>query len=136
MISRLENERSYLDAFARRGVGRAVWVIKRGMRGEARASVVLGVVALQQDCFVTFQSREIVPAMCRVVGEAVGFAHPLAIDQITGHDILRTQAAGVAQRERRTFDRAANRAPDVYFGEAILERDRLPPAEHRGRGAA
>src|SRR5215469_15372439 len=79
LISPPENERSYLDAFARRGVRRAVRVIKRGMRGEARASVVLGVVALQQDCFVTFQSREIVPAMCRVVSEAVGFAHPPAI---------------------------------------------------------
>src|SRR6266851_6423530 len=121
LISRPEDQRTDFDAFARRRVRRAVWVIKRGMRSEARASVVLGVVALQQDCFVTFQSREIVPAMFRVVGEAVGFAHPLAIDQITGHDILRTQAAGIAQRERRTFDRAANRTPDVDLGETILE---------------
>src|ERR1700730_6135184 len=59
--------------------------------------------------------------MPRVMEETIDFAHTVAIDQIDRHDILCPQAAGVAQRERRTFDRAANRAPDVDFGEAILE---------------
>src|SRR5229473_5404326 len=76
--------------------------------------------------------------MLRVVEEAVDFAHTLAIDQINRHDILCRQAAGVAQRERRTFDRAANRAPDVDFGEAILEqaisflRQKIADAARRG----
>src|SRR5216684_4207794 len=76
--------------------------------------------------------------MLRVVEETVDFAHTLAIDQINRHDILCPQAAGVAQRERRTFDRTANRAPDVNFGEAILEqatsflRQKIADAVRRG----
>src|ERR1700693_2187193 len=44
---RPEDQRSHLDTFARRCVGRAVRIFERGVRGEARAAVVLGVVALQ-----------------------------------------------------------------------------------------
>ena len=65
--------------------------------------------------------RKVTPTMLRVIEETVDFAHTVAVDEINRHDILCPQAAGVAQRERRTFDRAANRAPDVDFGEAILE---------------
>src|SRR5216684_3529196 len=76
--------------------------------------------------------------MVRVVEETVDFAHTLAIDKINRHDILCPQAAAVAQRERRTFDRAANRSPDVDFGEAILEqaisllRQKIADAAWRG----
>ena len=59
--------------------------------------------------------------MLRVMEETIDFAHTIAIDQINRHDIFCPQAAGVAQRERRTCDRAANRTPDVDFGEAILQ---------------
>jgi hypothetical protein len=43
------------------------------------------------------------------------------MDLIHWHDIFSAQAAGVAKRERRAFDRTPDRAPDVDFGEAILE---------------
>src|SRR5580692_6808846 len=115
-----EDQRSHLDTLARRCVGRAVRIFERGVCGEARAAVVLGVVALQQDCFVTLHPREVVPAMPGVVEEAESFADAIAIDEIGRHAILEVQAASVAECQRRTFDRAANRAPDVDLGEAIL----------------
>src|ERR1700732_3779812 len=76
--------------------------------------------------------------MLRVVEEAIDFADTVAIDQIDWHDLLRAQAPGTPQRERRAFDRTANRAPDVDFGEAILEqavsffRQKIADAARRG----
>src|ERR1700722_3415705 len=54
-----------------------------------------------------------------VVEEAESLADTIAIDEIGRHAVLRVQAASVAERERRAFDRAAARAPDVDLGEAV-----------------
>ena len=76
--------------------------------------------------------------MLRVVEEAIDFADTVAIDEIDRRDLLRAQATGIAQRERRAFDRTANRASDVDFGETILEqavsffRQKIADAARRG----
>src|ERR1700732_1247732 len=76
--------------------------------------------------------------MLGVVEKAESFAHALAIDQVSRHDSLCGQATSVAQRQRRAFDRTANRAPYVDFGEAILEqavsffRQKIADAARRG----
>src|SRR5689334_5956970 len=108
-----EDQGAHFDTFARGGIGRAVRIFERGMRGEARAAVGLGVVALPKNRLVTLHPRKVVPAMLRVVHEAINFADPFAIDEIHRHDILNAEAARVAERKRRAFDRAANRAPYV-----------------------
>src|ERR1700735_1750713 len=117
-FGRPENQRAHLDTLARRRVGRAVWIFERGVRSKSRAAVVLRVVAFQQNRLVRRHPRKVVPAMLRVVEEAEDFAHTVAIDESGRHTVLRGQAASVAERKRRAFDRAANRAPDVEFSEA------------------
>src|SRR5260221_4920466 len=114
-----ENQRAHLDALTRRRVGRAARIFERSVRGEARAAVVLRVVALQQDRLVRRHPRKVVPAMLRVVEEAEDFADALAIDEIDRHNIFRVQAASAAERQRRAFNWAANRPPDVDFGEPL-----------------
>ncbi len=57
MISRLEDQHTDFDSFARRRARQAVRVIERGMRGEASTTVVLRVVA-QQNRFVAFHPAE------------------------------------------------------------------------------
>src|SRR5271170_3022443 len=44
-FGRPEDQRSHFDTLARRGVGRAVRIFERGVRGETRAAVGLGIVA-------------------------------------------------------------------------------------------
>src|ERR1700751_2644342 len=59
--------------------------------------------------------------MGRVVGEAVGFADPLWIDELARDDIGGGQGAGIAKRQRPAFDRPANRTPYVDLRKAMAK---------------
>src|SRR5580658_6800399 len=120
-LRRIEHQCAHFDAFPRRSIGTAGRIFKRTVSREARAAVLLRVVALQQNDLALFESRKVEPAMVRIVGEAIGLTDFVAIDQIGRDEVFGIDRAGIADRERRRFDGSAYRAPYVDFDKAMLQ---------------
>ena len=51
--------------------------------------------------------------MRRVVGDRVGLADALLVDEIRRHEVVLTYRAGIAQRERRILQRPLDRTPQI-----------------------
>src|SRR2546425_5026880 len=99
-LRRKEDERTDLDTFARRCIGRTRRVVESGMGGEPRPAVLLRVVALEQHRLVRLQVREVIPAVIGIVGERIGLTNPVRGHQVTRHAVLRDDTLRIAQGQR------------------------------------
>jgi len=66
-------------------------------------------------------SREIKPAVIRVVADAIGLAHAVRIATLGADQVLRSEAAGVGDGEGIGLDRLIRRAPHLDDREAPLQ---------------
>src|SRR6267143_6376068 len=99
-----EGHRPRLDALARRGPRRRRRVDERGVRREARPSVGLRVVDLEDQRLVAPHLGEVEPAVARVVLQAIGLADAVRIAPLVAHDLphaLRPRPLGVVVVRRK-----------------------------------
>src|ERR1700733_5584391 len=93
------NEGAQFDTLARRRVRGRGRIDKRRMRSETRHSAVIArIEAFDEQDFVRAHCWRIEPALGRIVDEIVSLAAPIAIDEIGGDEVLRRDAARVADR--------------------------------------
>jgi hypothetical protein len=99
-------EGAQLDALARRRSR----IDESRMRSSARhGAVVARIEAHEQQNFVRPHFRRIEPALGWIVGEIVGLAAPIAINEFGGDKVFRSHGVGVAHCERRIEDRRSSR---------------------------
>src|SRR5260370_41041454 len=121
IFGRPKYECAALDTLARCCVRRTARIVKRRMCRKARASILLRIVALDQQRLVALHIREIEPATVRVELEPVGLADSVLIDEIARHVILGRDTPRVANRQRRILQRSSNRPPDVDLFETAFQ---------------
>src|SRR5260370_29037513 len=108
------------DALARPRGGRRGRVLESGVGGPAGAAVLRRVVDFEYQRLLAPYARQPVPAVLGIVGDGVGLADPVGIAAFAHHEIPRRGAARVADRERATLDRMADRPPPLHDAEAPL----------------
>src|SRR5438094_6403465 len=116
-----EGHRARLDALARRGSRRRRRVDERGVRREARPSVGLRVVDLEDQRLVAPHLGEVEPAVAGIVLQAVGLADAVRIAPLGHQQVLGHEAARVQDGERIRLDRLSDRAPHLDDREAAPE---------------
>src|SRR5258708_5259210 len=77
-----EHKRAQFDAFARGYVSRRGRIDEGAMRREACAAIRFRVVAFQQQAFVRLHGGHVEPAVRRIEGDRIGFAHTVRIDEL------------------------------------------------------
>src|SRR5262245_52043675 len=109
----MEHEGSDLNAFAWQSVRWCHRVTEGGVGSEARATISLRVVALDEERLVNLHFWYIEPAMLGIEGHRVGLADPMLIDEIRGDELLPLHGERIADCERPVAKRSANGTPDV-----------------------
>jgi len=83
-----EKQGANFDTLAGGCAGTAGRIVEGGMGRIAGAAVMLGVVAFQQNRLVALKVRVVEPSMMGVIGEAIGFADFVGINEIGGDEIV------------------------------------------------
>ena len=91
------------------------------MGGPAGAAVFKRIVDLEYDRLLAPLPREPVPLVGGIVGDGVGLPDAVGIAALGDHEVVVGDALGVGDRERKSLDRMADRAPHLHDGEAPLE---------------
>src|SRR6266852_4415817 len=121
IFGRPKYECANLNTLARRRVRRTARIVKRRMCRKARSSILLRIVALDQQCLVALHIREIEPTVIWIVSEPVGLADSVLIDEVARHVILGRDTPRVANRQRRILQRSSNRPPYIDLRETAFE---------------
>src|SRR6478735_9514198 len=103
-----KGQRADFDALARTRVGWRGGVVERGMGGPAGATVLQGVVDLEDQRLLAPHPGQPVPAVLGIVGDGIGLADAVGIATLIHHEIIGRDAAGVADGKREALDRMAD----------------------------
>src|SRR5215469_1910927 len=117
----VEDEGADLDALTRTRIHRRRRVGERGVRHKARRNVGLRVGDLQQQRLVAPHLRYVVPLVRWVVFHRIGFTDAVTVNQVRRHEIVGSDGAGIADRERRILQWGEQRAPQVDDLHAALQ---------------
>jgi hypothetical protein len=103
-------------------VRRTRGIVERAVCRKARATVLLRVVALEQEGLVGLHVWEVKPSMSKIEDEAQSFAYAIRINEIARDGIIGSDAPCIAERQWRILQRPVDGAPDIDFGELALQR--------------
>src|SRR3954469_6752306 len=109
------------DAFARPRIRRRGRIVEGGVGGPAGATVLQGVVDLEDQRLLAPHQGQPVPAVLGIVGDGIGLADAIGIATLIHHEIIGRDAAGVADGKREALDRMADRPPHLHDGEPALQ---------------
>ena len=93
----VKHQRPQFDTFTRRRVGWRGRIDESSMRSKTGPAVGRGIVALQQQRFVSGHFRNVKPAMIRVELDGIGLAAPVGIDQVGRDEIAGRTRLTIAQ---------------------------------------